>query len=529
MRSPPQIIQGNMRGNPLALLAVLAIALVGAYEAVGFILSGDTTGLIYVGLAFIVSAFVIAMLNNWRRAVYIFLVWLLFEDFARKYLGNNMAIYFAKDFLVAVVYLSFFLVWRRKQVEGFRPPFLVPLLLLVWFGFLQVFNPASPSIVYGLLGMKVFFYYIPLMFVGYALLDSEEELRRFFMVNLFPIVLIAGLGIAQAILGAKFLNPAVMQEDIRQLGALYRVSPISGLVVYRPTSVFVSTGRYSDLLIVAWLLALGFLGYTLLRFKKGRWLAFLCVTTIAAAMLLSASRGVFAWGVINATVVTVAFLWGAPWRQRNVTRILRTIFRAGLGVILAICLLLVTFPDALLGRLAVYSETLSPNSPASELVHRTKDYPLQNFLGAFTYDRWPYGYGIGTTALGIQYVARIFGSKPLGVGVESGFGSLVVELGIGGLVLWILMATAISISAWKIVRQVRGSPWFPIAMVIFWYAFLLLLPNMIGGMQAYEDFIMNAYLWLLLGILFRLPHIKASTEDAAAGQALAQPRRRWIV
>src|SRR5215813_6642447 len=209
MRPLHKILPGNVHGNPLLGLLLLAAALIGAYEASGYILAGDTNGLIYVGLAFVVGAFVIAMLNNWRRALYIFLIWLLFEDFARKFLGNSMVVYFAKDFLVAVVYLSFFLAWRRKQTQSFRAPFLVPVLLLVWFGILQIFNPASPHIVYGILGIKLFFYYIPLMFVGYSLLDSEEELRKFFTTNLVPIGLIAGLGIAQAILGPTFLNPAV--------------------------------------------------------------------------------------------------------------------------------------------------------------------------------------------------------------------------------------------------------------------------------------------------------------------------------
>jgi hypothetical protein len=524
-----QILSSKIGGNPFLGLLAFAIALGGAYKAANFILAGDTVGLVYVALAFIVGAFVIAMLNDFRRGLYIFLVWLLFEDFIRKYLGNDMLIFFAKDFLVAVVYLSFFLAWRRKQIQSFKPPFLMPLLLLVWFGLLQVFNPASPHILYGVLGMKLFFYYMPLLLVGYSLVNSELELRAFFKINLIPILVIAALGIAQSIIGPTFLNPATIQEDIRELSSLYRVAPISGVIVYRPTSVFVSTGRYSDLLDVAWLMSLGFLGYTLLRYHKGRSLAFLSVALVAAGMLLSASRGVFAWGLINIVVVAAAFLWGAPWRQREVMRVLRAFARAGLGVALAVTMLLVIFPEALLGRLAVYSETLSPTSSASELTHRARDYPLEAFVGAFSYERWPYGFGIGTTALGIQYITRIFGVKPLGVGVESGFGGLVVEMGIGGLVLWLIMGIAIVTSAWKIVRQLRGSPWFPIGFVVFWYAFLMLFPFMVGGIQAYEDFVLNAYLWLLLGILFRLPHIKVSAELDAARLAAEMPRRRWIL
>jgi hypothetical protein len=528
MRLLQGILPGNLRGNPLVGFLVFVFALVGAYEAAGFIIAGDLAGLAYVGLAFIVGAFVIAMLNNWRRGLYIFLIWLLFEDFARKYLGNNMAIYFAKDALAAVVYLSYFLAWRRKQLEGFRAPFQPIILIFVWFGFLQVFNPASPHVIFGFLGMKLFFYYVPLMLVGYALVDSEKELRRFFLINLIPIVFVAALGIAQSILGPTFLNPAVVQEEIREMSTLYRVAPISGVLVYRPSSVFVSTGRYVDFLNVSFLLALGFLAYTLLRYQKGRRLAFISVLMISAAILLCASRGAFVWGIINVIVIAVACFWGSPWHNQEVVRILRAIFRVGLGIAMAVALLFFLFPDALLGRLALYEETLSPNSAASELTHRVRDYPLRNFMNAFNYDRWPYGYGIGTTALGTQYVTRIFGVKPLGVGVESGFGALIIEMGIVGLVLWLLMGLWIVTSTWKVVLKLRGSPWFPVGFVIYWFLFLMLFPNMIGGIQSYEDFILNAYFWFLLGVLFRLPHIKMSTEHEVIEKKLAQPQQRWI-
>ena len=113
-----------------------------------------------------------------------------------------------------------------------------------------MFNPASTSIFYGILGMKLYFYYVPLFLLGYAFMNSEADLRRFFHVNLGLMLVIIALGIAQAILAHTFLNPAVIAEDIRLLSSLYREAPISGVIVYRPTSEFVSAGRFSDLLIV---------------------------------------------------------------------------------------------------------------------------------------------------------------------------------------------------------------------------------------------------------------------------------------
>ncbi len=46
-------------------------------------------------------------------------------------------------------------------------------------------------------------------------------------------------------------------------------------------------------------------------------------------------------------------------------------------------------------------------------------------------------------------------AMPTHVGVESGFGNLVVELGIVGLILWIVLGFSISFSAWK---DRKGAP-----------------------------------------------------------------------
>src|SRR6266436_6089902 len=282
MRVPALTGFGNMRRSPLVVLGFLIFFVVAAYKTANYVIAGDMIGLAFVALAFTGCVFIVAMLNSWRKGLYFFLTWLLFEDFARKYLGNNMAIYFAKDVLAAVVYLSFFLAYRQKHVTSFRPPFLVPVLLFVWFGVMQVFNPASTHLVYGVLGLKLFFYYVPLLIVGYALLNSEEELRRFFFLNMMLAAIIVSLGIVQAIVGHTFLNPVNLADDIRELSTNYRTAPISGAIAYRPNSVFVSTGRFTNFLLVTWLLVFGFSGYLLLRHKRGRSLAFVVLALTVA-------------------------------------------------------------------------------------------------------------------------------------------------------------------------------------------------------------------------------------------------------
>jgi hypothetical protein len=435
-----------------------------------------------------------------------------------------MVIYFAKDILVILVYISFSLARRNSREKvRFRPPFLVPLLIFVWFAAAQVFNPGASSLFYGILGLKLYFLYIPLMYLGYALMDSEQDLRRFFMFNAVLILLVCCLGIAQSIIGPSFLNPSIIQEDIRDLSTLYRTSPITGLTAYRPTSVFVSTGRFQNLIIASWMIILGFGGYLILRSKKGRIAAFTTIGILAAAALMSTSRGVFMWCLGSTLVIMAAFVWGAPWKQKEVTRVIGSIQRVFLLGGFAIVTLAVIFPEQVNTRLAIYSETLSPYSTASELAVRTRDYPLQNFLAAFNTPRWMYGYGTGTASLGIQYVARIMHAPNTGIGVENGYGQLVVEMGVVGLLLWIILGAAVSISAWKIVKQLRGSPWFPIAFVIFWFIFMIFFPIGYAGLSFYQDYLINAYFWILVGILYRLPHLALSAQFATVTAQSAQP------
>lgn len=502
--------------NPLEALVWLVVVIFAAFKAAGAIVADDTTSLAYAALLFVGGAIFVAILNDWRRGLYLLVGWILFEDFVRKYLGNNMAIYFAKDALAIILYLSFFRATLGKRSERFRIPFRVPLLIFFWFCLLQVFNPASTSIFFGVLGMKVTFLYVPLIYIGYAFAESEEDLRRFLSFVCVLILIVSGLGVAQSIIGPTFLNPGTLQEDIRDLSMTYRTAPISGLIAYRPTSVFVSAGRFQDFLIVAWMVSLGLSGYLLLRTRQGRTLAYATVGVVAAASLMSASRGVFMWNAGTALIIAAGFLWGAPWRQRETIRVLRAIQRTILMIGIALILLLSIFPEELGSRMAIYSETLMPDSPASELLRRTQTYPLQQLGYAFDYPRWPYGYGLGTCTLGLQYVVRIMHALPMRIGVESGFGNLVMELGVVGLVLWIVFGLFVAISGWKVVTELRGTPWFPLAFAIWVYTVILIFPMMFTGVAPYQDFVLNSNLWLLLGILFRLKLFPKAFQIAQA-------------
>lgn len=269
--------------------------------------SGGST-LALAGLFVVGGAILIAILNDWQRGLYVLVGWILFEDFVRKYLGNNMAIYFAKDVLAIALYISYFRAMRAKQTDKFKIPFRLSLLVFFWFCLIQIFNPASPSVFYGILGMKVNFLYVPLIFIGYTFSEPEDNLFRLLSFVCALILIVAGLGLVQSIVGPTFLNPQNLQGDIRDLSTLYCAAPISGLMAYRPSSVFVSAARFQNLLVLAWIISLGFSGYLILRTKRSRTLAFTTVGVVAAASVMSTSRGVVMWNGGTTLLMAAGFL-----------------------------------------------------------------------------------------------------------------------------------------------------------------------------------------------------------------------------
>src|SRR2546423_65694 len=71
-------------------LTFLVCAILAAYIISPYIIAGDVPALAHISLAVLGLGLIAGILSNWNRGVYFFLGWLLFEDFVRKFSGNNM-------------------------------------------------------------------------------------------------------------------------------------------------------------------------------------------------------------------------------------------------------------------------------------------------------------------------------------------------------------------------------------------------------------------------------------------------------
>src|SRR5579864_7640414 len=92
----------GMRSQTLISAVLFLFSILAAWQVAQWISAGQTKMLMYAGMGFVFCVIALTILRSWRTGFYFFITWLLFEDLARKYLGNNMVIYFAKDVLAGL-------------------------------------------------------------------------------------------------------------------------------------------------------------------------------------------------------------------------------------------------------------------------------------------------------------------------------------------------------------------------------------------------------------------------------------------
>jgi hypothetical protein len=142
---------------------------------------------------------------------------------------------------------------------------------------------------------------------------------------------------------------------------------------------------------------------------------------------------------------------------------------------------------------------------------------------AFTDPDWLIGHGTGTQSLGVQYVARLTGAAADAalpqMWVEEGYGTMITEFGILGPILWLAWTLSFIYAACQATLRVKGTATFPVALSILWFGFLLLFPFTFGGLSPYQNFVLNAYFWLLAGVLFRLPTL-SKQNSLQAGNSI---------
>jgi hypothetical protein len=440
-------------------------------------------------------------LERWQLAVGGFLGWLVLEDLVRKLAGNDLAVFFVKDAIFLVVLVGLLLDPEargvlRRAAGGAR----LPLYALLTWGAAMSIPVAAEDWRLPLLALRLDFLYVPLVVVGYLVAHRAASLKRW----LGRMAMLGGaasvIGIVQAVTGPGFLAP---EGPTPGLGLLVTVRglPDSG-PIYRPSGTFVSSGRFATMALVALAISLA-----AMLAVRGRPRTASLVSALAAggAVWVSGGRGGFVVGLCLVAAATAAPFFLARGKSAR-----KAVIGVGVGVA-AVVMCAIFLPGLFASRAEWYRATLDPRSAENEWAFRFQSYMADTVRGIEL--GGTFGQGTGKESLGKQYLSGDPDRSPEGLyQVEAGYGSVAVEWGLFGVALWLAWTVAWTARQWRCVRAARDGPLGAAGMVLFAWIVLLLFVQFFGGLATFQNYLVNAYFWLLSGMIFALPEAAAAAR-----------------
>ncbi|HAA29496.1 MAG TPA: hypothetical protein DCE56_19620 [Cyanobacteria bacterium UBA8553] len=201
---------------------------------------------------------------NWRRTLKVVFFLIVIEGALRKWVlpQANEILYFLKDLVLLGAYFNFYCFSGKREKfpnKGYVINILI-FLVLIWCVF-QLFNPSLGSPVAGLLGLRGYLLYIPLIWMVPLLFQSEEELHKFLRRYFLLVIPVGLIGIIQFFSPAtSFINAYSNENSVvtATFGAMSSVritgtfSYISGYAIYLIVSFGILISLFSIPQPVEW-------------------------------------------------------------------------------------------------------------------------------------------------------------------------------------------------------------------------------------------------------------------------------------
>ena len=442
---------------------------------------------------------------NWRWSLYGLLCYLPVSGIAiLAAYGDreeHAAAVLAKDFLFVIPAYVGFAVWAiRSRRDVFFPGAPIALFAaLAGVVVVQAFNPALPNRLVGMIGMKIWLFYLPLFLLGYHFVRSRVELARVLGLMSILAVVPATIGIVEAAFIYSGMEETVYGAYGEAAAAATQnyvaFSLPGGGTLRRIPSTFSSFYQYY--LFLAAMIAVVYAWWRgALRGRLGSWLGGVLWLLMLAAVFLMGARGAFLF--IPLLVVLILALDRGSENRLPLRGRAAVLAGAGVGLALVAA-----------GALGIFNhvwETLSGEF-GDVIVDSTREAVSETWVGL----------GSGIDSTGSRYA---FGPDDAAPGVdgkfhESWYVKTYLELGILGLAIVLALLGTIAVQSVKVHLRLRNG-----RLRIVSAAFLaLLIWTLIYNAKAqYMDFDpLNVYFWLLAGMLARLPAL--DDEPAAASRA----------
>lgn len=425
------------------------------------------------------------MLSSQRRFVSVMFLYTCIEGLVVNIMYPNPLAYLPKDALLLLVYMG---LATSERARGGTVAQLTPMVIgfaVVCFFYLVMPTPVSLMGVAVALKQRLF--YVPLVYVGYHYARGDADVAKLLRliawssipVSLFGTFLFfAGPGALSAI-GADYSH-----EFFSTTGA-------AGIAFWRVPGTFNSPGQYGTYLYTVGTLLTGFLLVTDLQ-RQDRLLLLGAMACLLPALLTSGSRTPLLLLFVSSGVVAV---------------LSRKLSRAGiLGAVVYF---------VLVGSIGYFGagvgDRVSSIASAENVDRFTGTFFGQLFVTIVASD--PMGQGLGTATIGARHFSPA-GTVKL---VESYFGVLATEMGLPGLVAFIILAVMVGVLLVRGRRWMRQAPGTPIWNAIFVQCMLTI--GLMSNGTGVDAIPTNLYFWFFVGLGIKMVDLerqRLSLVSAAA-------------
>jgi len=435
-----------------------------------------------------------------RQGLWGFLAYMPFSGTVTYWIGGGNALFqLAKDGFYIPALIAMYQEWKRKQLPIIIPKSIKqPLFILLGFclltlicvnGFQQLDpEPGDKPIPMGILGLKVFLGYVPLMTCAYYHIRDKRDLLFLTRMTLVLAIICCLLGMVQYqfLVSGRCQGTDHLSGDDLFKATLDAKCLVGGALVYSPSQNMI---RLPGTFVAPWQWAWFLIANAFFTFASAfsdpsaRWriAGLVGMGLVFVNAVISGQR--IALALVPTVTVILLVLTG------QVTNLKRFIpIAGGLGLLLGVAM--VANPELVQERVDSFVGRWNA-SPPTDFIAKQFEHSTGGQKGIF-------GKGLGRATNS----ARMFGETRL---IETYYPKLIYEIGPVGTLGFLGFVTAITFTAFKTYRSVKD-PSLRSFGASFWVFILILSYNTYYYPLDVDP--VAVYYWYFAGVIYKLPDIE---------------------
>ncbi|MDC0832289.1 hypothetical protein AY599_25485 [Leptolyngbya valderiana BDU 20041] len=433
-------------------------------------------------------------------ALWAFVIYMPFAGTITYWIGGGNALFqLAKD---GFAFPAMFAIWQilSKQRKPFIMPKALKTPLMVLMGILlmtflatnvsQQFSgtPGEQPIAMGLLGLKVFIGYLPLITCTYYLIKDKKDFLLFTRTHVVLAIICCFLGLVQYMMlssGTCQGTDHLTGDDLFK-ATLDAKCLVGGSLVFSPSQNMI---RLPGTFVAPWQWAWFLIGNTFFTFASAfsdpsliwQLVSFLGMALVFVNAVISGQR--IALLLVPVITVILLVLTGQISKPQRFIPIV-----GGISVLIVLGTIL--FPDVIQGRI---DSTISrwQASPPTEFIAHQAEFTSKGQSGIF-------GHGLGRATNS----ARMFGDTAL---IETYYPKLLYEIGPIGVLSFLGVVTSLTIATFKVWRSIKEKHFRSYAASFWVFIFFISYQTYYYPLDVDP---VAVYYWMAIGATLRLPELE---------------------